>query len=266
KEKPNQSVHFTSGEFDDFSLEEALLLEETVQKEQMETKALQPLTLKKNTDKCVEIFSHKLNTVNHTPLINKQGNSNCNEKRISEQIVHEDKFFSYPSTRLLAHDFTDDSKTLEVSNTTEQNIDSSDEYCFSNKMLNRKLGTCLSEKSSEVSNENGSHLQVCSSRSVENNTDLTINMDLHSPPFIYLSVLMARKPKEVTTVTIKAFIVTLTGNLSSSGGCWCVTAKVSNGTAYLDVDFIDEILTSMIGFSVPEMKQLKKTLLNIKTS
>lgn len=263
KERPNQSVHFTSGEFDDFSLEEALLLEETVQKEQMETKALQPLTLKKNTDKCVEIFSHKSNTLNHTSLINKQRNSNCNEKKLSEQIVHEDKFFSCPSVRdhhkrLLAHDFTDASKTLEVSNTTEQNIDSSDEHCSSNKVLNRKLGTCLSEKSSEVSNENGSPLQACSSRSVENNTDLSIDMDLHSPPFIYLSVLMARKPKEVTTVTVKAFIVTLTGNLSSSGGCWCVTAKVSDGTAYLDVDFIDEILTSMIGFSVPEMKQLKK--------
>lgn len=59
-------------------------------------------------------------------------------------------------------------------------------------------------------------------------------MDLHSPPFIYLSVLMARKPKEVTTVTVKAFIVTLTGNLSSSGGFWGVTAKVSDGTRCKD--------------------------------
>ncbi|MEJ1284896.1 RecQ mediated genome instability 1 [Cricetulus griseus] len=113
KEKPNQSVHFTDGEFDDFSLEEALLLEETVQKEQMETKALQPPTLKKNTDKRGEIFSHKPNTQNHTALIRKQGNSNCNEKKLSEQIIHEDKFFGCPSARdshktVLAHDFTND--------------------------------------------------------------------------------------------------------------------------------------------------------------
>ncbi|XP_036042717.1 recQ-mediated genome instability protein 1 isoform X2 [Onychomys torridus] len=264
KEKPpNQSVPFTDGEFDDFSLEDALLLEETVQKEQMETKALQPLTLKKNTDKCIEIFSHKPNTLNHTALIHKQGNKNYNEKKLSEQIIDEDTFFGCPSARVhhkrfLAHDFTNDSKTLEVDNTTKLNIDSSDEHCLSNTMLNRKLGTCLSEKSSEISNENDYPLQACSSISFENNTDLYIGMDLNSPPFIYLSVLMARKPKEVTTVKVKAFIVTLTGNLSSSGGSWGVTAKVSDGTEYLDVDFIDEILTNMIGFSVPEMKQLKK--------
>lgn len=260
---PNQSVPFTDGEFDDFSLEDALLLEETVQKEQMETKALQPLTLKKNTDKCVEIFSHKPNTLNHSALIHKQGNSNYNEKKLPEQMLDKDKFFGCSSARdhhkrLLAHDFTNDTKTLEVDNTTKPNIASSDEHCLSNTMLNRKLGTCLSGKSSEISNENDYLLQACSSRSFEDNTDLYIEMDLNSPPFIYLSVLMARKPKEVTTVKVKAFIVTLTGNLSSSGGFWGVTAKVSDGTAYLDVDFIDEILTSMIGFSVPEMKQLKK--------
>ena len=61
---------------------------------------------------------------------------------------------------------------------------------------------------------------------------------------------MASKPKEVTTVKVKAFIVTLTGNLSSSGGIWSVRAKISDGTAYLDVDFVDEILTSLIGFSL----------------
>ncbi|CAH6796472.1 recQ-mediated genome instability protein 1 [Phodopus roborovskii] len=263
KEKQNQSVHFTNEEFDDFSLEEALLLEETVQKEQMETQALQPSTLKKNTDKYAEIFSDKPKTQNNSALIHKQGNSNCNETKLSEQIIHEDKLFGCPSARdlhkrLLAHDFTNDSRTLGVDITTKQNIDSSDEHCLSSKMLKRKQGTCLSKKSSESSDENSYPLQACSSKSFENIPDLSVDMDLNSPPFIYLAVLMARKPKEVTTVKVKAFIVTLTGNLSSSGGCWCVTAKVSDGTAYLDVDFIDEILTSMIGFSVPEMKQLKK--------
>lgn len=262
KEKPpSQYMHFTDGEFDDFSLEEALLLEETVQKEQIETKALPPQTLKKTTNN-MEIFSHKPNTLNHTALIHKQGNSNCDEKKISEQMIHEDNFLDCPSAgdchkRLLAHDFTNDSIISEVDK-TKQTINNSDDHCVSNNMSNRELGPSLSEKSLQVSNENGYPSQACSSRSLENNTDLSIGMDLFSPPFIYLSVLMARKPKEVTTVKVKAFIVTLTGNLSSTGGCWCVTAKVSDGTAYLDVDFIDEILTSMIGFSVSEMKQLKK--------
>nr|BAC37651.1 unnamed protein product [Mus musculus] len=268
KEKPpNQPTHFTDGEFDDFSLEEALLLEETVQKEQMETKASQPLTLKENTGKCMEIFSHKPSSLNHTALIHKQGNSNFDEKT-SEQMIHEDKFFDCASTRnhhkrFSAHDFTNDSKISEVDDAAQQTLSSSNVHCLRNKILNRKLD--LSEKSSQISKENGHPFQACSSRSFENNTYLSIGMDLHSPPFIYLSVLMARKPKEVTTVTVKAFIVTLTGNLSSSGGFWGVTAKVSDGTAYLDVDFIDEILTSMIGYSVPEMKQLRKDPLKYKT-
>lgn len=267
KEKPpNQPMHFTDGEFDDFSLEEALLLEETVQKEQMETKASQPLILKENTSKCMEIFSHKPSSLNHTALVHKQGNSNFDEKT-SEQMIHEDKFFDCASTRdhhkrLLACDFTNDSKISEVDDAAQQTVNSEDVYCLSNKMFNRKLD--LSEKSLQISKENGHPSQACSSRSLENNTYLSIGMDLHSPPFIYLSVLMARKPKEVTTVKVKAFIVTLTGNLSSSGGFWCVTAKISDGTEYLDVDFKDEILTSMIGYSVSEMKQLKKDPLKYK--
>ncbi|XP_051028632.1 recQ-mediated genome instability protein 1 [Acomys russatus] len=262
KEKPpSQYMHFSDGEFDDFSLEEALLLEETVQKEQMETKALTPLALKK-TANSMETFSHKPNTLNHTALIHKQGNSNCDEKKLPEQMINENNYFGCPSARdchkrLLAHDFRNDSVISEVDNTTKQTINNSDDHCVSNNMSIRELGPSLSEKRSQVTNENGCSSQA-SSRSFENSADLSIGMDLYSPPFIYLSVLMARKPKEVTTVKVKAFIVTLTGNLSSSGGCWCVTAKVSDGTAYLDVDFIDEILTSMIGYSVSEMKQLKK--------
>lgn len=269
KEKlPNQPVYFTDGEFDDFSLEEALLLEESVQKEQREAKASQPLSLKESTDKCMEeAFLHRPRGLNHTALAHKQGNGHFNEKTLSEQMIHEDELFDWSSTghhhkRLLAHDFTKDSKTSEVGDAAQQTINSSDVHCLSNKMLNRKLD--LSEKSSQISKENGHPFQACSSRSFENNTNLSTGMNLHSPPFIYLSVLMARKPKEVTTVKVKAFIVTLTGNLSSSGGFWCVTAKVSDGTAYLDVDFIDEILTSMIGYSVPEMKQLKKDPLKYK--
>lgn len=124
----------------------------------------------------------------------------------------------------------------------------------------------VQKRSSQISNENDRHLQTCSLRSPENSINFSIAMDLYSPPFIYLSVLLASKPKEVTTVKVKAFIVTLTGNLSSSGGIWSITAKVSDGTAYLDVDFVDEILTSLIGFSVPEMKQLKRIPFNTKSS
>lgn len=48
---------FTDEELDDFSLEEALLLEEAVQKEEMETKELQLLTLNRATDESREVFT-----------------------------------------------------------------------------------------------------------------------------------------------------------------------------------------------------------------
>uniref|UniRef100_A0A8C5K216 RecQ-mediated genome instability protein 1 n=1 Tax=Jaculus jaculus TaxID=51337 RepID=A0A8C5K216_JACJA len=253
---PNQPVHFTDGELDDFSLEEALLLEETVQKEQMETRALQLSALNKNTERCIKRFSHIPNTLNDFSLIYKQ-NNNMNEKTLSEQMTHEDQSFGCPSARdhhnvPLTYDFMKKAKNSETDIKMKPTTNSSDDHPLSNEVLHGK------QKSSQSTNESDHHLQAGSSKSSGNIIDLSISMDLCSPPFTYLSVLMASKPEKVMTVKIKAFIVTLTGNLSSSGGIWSVTAKVSDGTAYLDVDFVDEILTSLIGFSVQEMKQLKK--------
>uniref|UniRef100_A0A8C5XLU4 RecQ-mediated genome instability protein 1 n=1 Tax=Microcebus murinus TaxID=30608 RepID=A0A8C5XLU4_MICMU len=271
KEKPpNQSMHFSDGELDDFSLEEALLLEETVQQEQMETKELQPLTLNRITDKSIENVS-KPNTMNNFSSTCKTGNS-WNEKNVLEQMTNEGKSFDHlsaidqnNSVFLIHHnvsltdDFTSKDKNSETDNQIKPTISSnSDGHCLNNKVLNIDLVNYIPKRNSQVSNESEQHLQTCSLRSSENNTNLSTAMDLHSPPFIYLSVLMASKLKEVTTVKVKAFIVTLTQNLSSSGGIWSITAKISDGTAYLDVEFVDEILTSLIGFSVPETKQLKK--------
>ncbi|KAM6391897.1 recQ-mediated genome instability protein 1 [Rhynochetos jubatus] len=84
------------------------------------------------------------------------------------------------------------------------------------------------------------------------------HLDLDSPPFTYISLLLAKKPEIVTVLKVKCFIVTLTGNLTSSNGSWGIKAKISDGSAYLEVDFADDILTSLIGFSVPEMNRLKK--------
>ncbi|NXI85352.1 RMI1 protein, partial [Rhipidura dahli] len=84
------------------------------------------------------------------------------------------------------------------------------------------------------------------------------HLDLNSPPFTYISLLLAKKPETVTILKVKCFIVTLTGNLTKSNGSWGIKAKISDGSAYLEVDFADDILTSLIGFSVPEMNRLKK--------
>ncbi|XP_077004665.1 recQ-mediated genome instability protein 1 [Tamandua tetradactyla] len=269
KEEPHQSVHLTDGDLDDFSLEEVLLLEETVQKEQMEIKESGLLTLNKNTDESREEISRKSDALDNFPLICKNVNNNWNEKNLSQQMTDERKsfgclsaidsnVFSVHHNISLPSDFTNKDRNSKASDKVKQTISSSDGHSLTHKILNRELINYVPKRTSQISSENEHHLQTCSLRSSENSTNLSVAMDVYSPPFIYLSVLMASKPKEVITVKVKAFIVTLTGNLSSSGGIWHITAKVSDGTAYLDVDFVDEILTSLIGFSVPEMKKLKK--------
>ncbi|NXN83304.1 RMI1 protein, partial [Bombycilla garrulus] len=84
------------------------------------------------------------------------------------------------------------------------------------------------------------------------------HLDLDSPPFTYISLLLAKKPETVTVLKVKCFIVTLAGNLTKSNGSWGIKAKISDGSAYLEVDFADGILTGLIGFSVSEMNKLKK--------
>lgn len=232
---------------------------------------MQLLALNRNTDTSTERVSHKPNTVNNFSLVCKNGNNSWNEKNLSEQMANEDESFGCPSSRdqsssvssvhhdmPLTHDSANKYENSEIDDKTKQTINSSGGYSLTNKMLNRELLNCGPKKSSQRSKENDHHLQTCPLRSSVNNTDSSLAVDLYSPPFSYLSILMASKSKEVVTVKVKAFIVTLTGNLSSSGGIWSITAKVSDGTAYLDVDFVDEILTSLIGFSVLEMKRLKK--------
>ncbi|KAI4878140.1 hypothetical protein NFI96_007715 [Prochilodus magdalenae] len=65
-------------------------------------------------------------------------------------------------------------------------------------------------------------------------------------------------PSTVQVVRLQAFIVTLLGNLRSSGGEWKLGATISDGTAYLDVDLSDTLLTKLIGFSATESRTLRK--------
>ncbi|XP_078531935.1 recQ-mediated genome instability protein 1 [Lissotriton helveticus] len=82
--------------------------------------------------------------------------------------------------------------------------------------------------------------------------------DFDQSPFTYISLLLANNNETLTTVQIKGFIVTLIGSLTNTNGVWCIKATISDGTAYLNVDFSDSVLAKLIGFSVLEMKQLKK--------
>lgn len=124
-------------------------------------------------------------------------------------------------------------------------------------------GVGSNQKSSEISSNRltsfTSEFDPCFDHvQVNRMKDKCHRVTLDTPPFTYICVLLNNKPQVITTMKVKAFIVTLTGSLRSSGGIWCVTAKISDGTAYLEVDFADDILRSLIGFSVPEMKQMRK--------
>ncbi|XP_066500524.1 recQ-mediated genome instability protein 1 [Hoplias malabaricus] len=65
-------------------------------------------------------------------------------------------------------------------------------------------------------------------------------------------------PPTVQIVRLQAFIVTLLGRLSSSGGEWKLGATISDGTGYLDVDLCDTLLSNLIGFSATESRALRK--------
>nr|XP_046243559.1 recQ-mediated genome instability protein 1 isoform X2 [Scatophagus argus] len=98
-------------------------------------------------------------------------------------------------------------------------------------------------------------------KKVPHSHSLVHPLNLTSPPFTYLCLLeemMSKAGLHTTEIRVKAFIVTLLGKLSSNNGLWCVSATISDGTGYLDVELSDEVLTGLLGFSVSEKGALKR--------
>ncbi|MEQ2239136.1 hypothetical protein ILYODFUR_001431 [Ilyodon furcidens] len=88
-------------------------------------------------------------------------------------------------------------------------------------------------------------------------------LTLTSAPFTYLCLLeklMSTPQSHPIVIHVKAFIVTLLGKLRSSNGVWSVSASISDGTGYLDVELSNEVLTGLLGFSVVEKTALKRDL------
>uniref|UniRef100_A0A1A7WJR4 RMI1, RecQ mediated genome instability 1, homolog n=1 Tax=Iconisemion striatum TaxID=60296 RepID=A0A1A7WJR4_9TELE len=84
---------------------------------------------------------------------------------------------------------------------------------------------------------------------------------LTSTPFTYLCLLedlMSKPHPQTIKIHVKAFIVTLLGKLSSSNGVWSISATISDGTGYLDVELSNQVLTDLLGFSVAEKTTLKR--------
>ncbi|XP_006022361.1 recQ-mediated genome instability protein 1 isoform X1 [Alligator sinensis] len=274
KEPSVPAVEYVDGDLDGIALEEALFLEEEIQQELEEIQRVQPLV----EDRNVSIITEQLSNMPRTSCIS---SLNCMPEKDGKnervyklaQCTREHQFlerelsvgsksntnnFSPQHSVWQTHNFTAD---LSLENPFEQEAGSKVDlvksvqkpHSFSDNIPLNNGQVNFSKNEPQLAKQEH-NVEAFSSKATENCRGL----DLHSPPFTYISVLLANKPETVTTVKLKAFIVTLTGNLTSNNGFWSVLAKISDGTSYLEVNFADEILTSLIGFSVPEMKMLKK--------
>uniref|UniRef100_V9KM25 RecQ-mediated genome instability protein 1 n=1 Tax=Callorhinchus milii TaxID=7868 RepID=V9KM25_CALMI len=120
------------------------------------------------------------------------------------------------------------------------------------------------ENISELRSDSSSNISslsqgnVANKRNINGNNSKLFSLELDSPPFTYLNILLDRKPEMVTVVKVKGFIVTLLDKLTNTDGAWNIKARITDGTAYIDVEVGDDILRSLIGFSVAEMKDLMK--------
>ncbi|EDO31900.1 predicted protein, partial [Nematostella vectensis] len=74
---------------------------------------------------------------------------------------------------------------------------------------------------------------------------------LESLPFTYLKTVEQHLPfQEDITIRIKAYVSTLVNHSQTPGTGWCVTVKVNDGTAAMDMDLGAEVLTELLQMPV----------------
>ncbi|XP_053860453.1 recQ-mediated genome instability protein 1 [Vidua macroura] len=256
-------TEYTDDFLNDFPLEDDFLLEEEMQREMEE---VPPVEMNRNITGRLPHTSRSycnssLNGTGEEDNVNerdKPREATCKEKNLRRTIFDEERnsmsnFLLHKGLRQ-----TCSSSAFSLENPPEegQNYTDLDEsrckhqHISNSRVLNDDLVFPL--KMDREGDQQKCDSQIFPCKAVET------HLDLDSPPFTYISLLLAKKPEAVTILKVKCFIVTLTGNLTKSNGFWGIKAKISDGSAYLEVDFADDILTSLIGFSVPEMNKLKK--------
>ncbi|NXY16281.1 RMI1 protein, partial [Atrichornis clamosus] len=254
---------YADGFLNDFPLEDDFLLEQEMQRELEE---VPPVVMNRNTDFITGRLPHTSRNSCNSSLNGTY--DNVNERDKSREATSKEKNFGRTifdgdgnsMNNFLQHKGlhqTCSSSDFSLENPPEEGqnyIDVDEKGCkyqhtFDSRVLNDPV---FSLKMDPEGDQQKHDSQIFPCRAVE------AHLDLESPPFTYISLLLAKKPETVTILKVKCFIVTLTGNLTNSNGLWGIKAKISDGSAYLEVDFADDILTSLIGFSVPEMNRLKK--------
>ncbi|NXQ15881.1 RMI1 protein, partial [Peucedramus taeniatus] len=264
-EQVSPPIEYTDGFLNDFPLEDDFLLEEEMQREMEE---VPPVEMNRNIGLVTGRLPCTSRSSCKSPLNGTGEEDNVNERDKPRKAISKGKnmrsmtfdedgnsmsnflprkglrqtcsssAFSLESPPEEGQNYTDlDESRCEHQHTCDSRV-LNDEPVFSLKM--------------DIEDQQKRDSQIFPCKAVE------ARLDLDSPPFTYISLLLAKKPKTVTILKVKCFIVTLTGNLTKSNGSWSIKAKISDGSAYLEVDFANDILTSFIGFSVLEMNNMKK--------
>ncbi|NXE88047.1 RMI1 protein, partial [Menura novaehollandiae] len=264
-EQISPPIEYADGFLNDFPLEDDFLREQEMQRELEE---VPPVVMNRNIDLITGRLPHTSRSSCNSSLNGTYKKDNVNERDKPRETTSKEKNFgrtifdedgnstnNFLQQKVLHQ--TCSSSAFSLENPPEEgqnNIDLDESRCkyqhtSDSRVLNDPV---FSLKTDPEGDQEKCDSEILPCRAVE------AHLDLDSPPFTYISLLLAKKPETVTILKVKCFIVTLTGNLTNSNGSWGIKAKISDGSAYLEVDFADDILTSLIGFSVLEMNRLKK--------
>ncbi|NXO86094.1 RMI1 protein, partial [Sitta europaea] len=263
-EQVSPPIEYADDFLNDFPLEDDFLLEEEMQREMEE---IPPVDMNRNIGLITGRLPHtsksscnsSLNGTGEEDSVNERDNPRKainKEKNMRRTVFDEDRnsMSNFLQHKGLHQTCTPSDFSLENPAEEGQNYTDLDESRCKHTSDSRVLNDdpVFSLKMDPEGNQQKCDSQIFPCKAVES------HLDLDSPPFTYISLILAKKPETVTILKVKCFIVTLTGNLTKNNGSWSIKAKISDGSAYLEVDFADDILTSLIGFSVPEMSKMKK--------
>ncbi|NWI58253.1 RMI1 protein, partial [Calyptomena viridis] len=265
-EQVSPPIEYATGFLNDFPLEDDLLLEEEMQRELEE---VPPVVMKRNIGLVTERLPHTCRRLCNSSLNGTCEKGDVNERDRPMEVTSKEKNF-------VTTIFDEDGNSMNsfLQHKSIHQMCSSSDFSLENPPEEGQNDTDLDESrcksqhtsDSRVLNDNPVFFSRTGSEADQQKHDaqtfpcraVEAHLNLDSSPFTYISLLLAKKPETVTILKVKCFIVTLTGNLTNSNGSWGIKAKISDGSAYLEVDFANDILTSFIGFSVPEMNRLKK--------
>ncbi|KFV69353.1 RecQ-mediated genome instability protein 1, partial [Dryobates pubescens] len=255
-------IEYADGCLNDFPLEDDFLLEEEMQKELEEVKSVVM-----NRNLVTERFSHTFKNSCNSSLNGTCETSNTNERAEPVETTLKQKTFGrtvFSGDGNSVSSFSQHRSGHQICSSADCSLENPPKEIQNDTDLDESRGKSQDNSDSRLLNsvlfsktDPGADQQKHDSQTFPCRAAEALS-DLDSPPFTYISLLFAKKPETVTKLKVKCFIVTLTSNLTSTNGSWGIKAKISDGSAYLEVDFASDILTSLIGFSVSEMNKLRK--------